>query len=267
MKFLAAALCLSTALFGATVEGERSGEVRLVPMERTAEPEATEIRIAFPSEGEVKTENPVRVQLRVENYPLGYPTGLERDKQIRNSRVGQAVHIILDGKHYFAVNEAIDEMTESEQQNLDQTIEYVIPYKVTPGLHVLRAFLVRSYGECLKGTNCFESGYFYFGKGDNKQTDDLSKPYLTYNTPEGEFSGDKPILLDFYLSNAQLSKDGYKVRLIIDGKDKRMLTEWVPYYIYGLKKGSHTIELELLDPSNNVIPPLFKDLKQTIVVK
>jgi hypothetical protein len=90
---------------------------------------------------------------------------------------------------------------------------------------------------------------------------------LTYNAPEGEFKDGQPILLDFYVVNTQLSKDGYKVRLIIDGTDKRMLTEWVPYFIYGLKKGSHTIKLELLNPQGTVLAPLFNDLEQTIVVK
>jgi hypothetical protein len=109
--------------------------------------------------------------------------------------------------------------------------------------------------------------YFYFGETENKPSIDLSRPFLTYNCPEGEFKAGQPILLDFYLSNTQLSSDGYKVRLIIDGRDKRILTDWVPYYIYGLKKGSHTIKLELLSPQGTVLSPLFDDLQQTIVVK
>jgi hypothetical protein len=95
---------------------------------------------------------------------------------------------------------------------------------------------------------------------------DLTKPYLTYNQPVGAFTTLQPILLDFFISNCQLSRDGYKVRLTIDRSDKRILTHWVPYYIYGLSRGTHTIRLDLLDPDGSVIAPLFNDTQKTITV-
>jgi hypothetical protein len=270
MKLLAAAAYLTlglSSLFGATVEGDHSGEIRVIPVKSTPQPDEVAVLVAFPKEGELKTENPVTAQLRVEAYPLGFYSDFPRAREIRNSDVGQSIHIIVDDKHHFDVNEAIDDIAENEEIDFDQIIEVRIPYKLSDGIHVLRAFPVRSYGECLKAENCFASMYFYFGKTENKPSVDLSKPFLTYNCPEGEFKAGQPILLDFYLSNTQLSNDGYKVRLIIDGKDKRILTDWVPYYIYGLKKGSHTIKLELLSPQGTVLPPLFDDLQQIIVVK
>jgi len=271
MKLLAAIVCLSlsisTTLLGATVEGEQKGGVRVIPMKSTPEPDEVEVRIAFPDEGEVKTANPVKVQLRLEAFPLGFASDFPRARQIRDNEQGQAIHIILDGKHHFDINEAIDDVTENQEIDFDQTLEAIIPYNLTNGIHVLRVFPVRSFGECLKGPSCFAADYFYFGKAENKPSIDLSKPYLTYNSPEGEYEINQPILLDFYLTNTQLSQDGYKVRLTIDGSDKRILTEWVPYFIYGLKKGSHTIKLELLSPQGAVLPPLFDDLQQTIVVK
>ncbi|NDB85948.1 MAG: hypothetical protein EB127_25100 [Alphaproteobacteria bacterium] len=64
-----------------------------------------------------------------------------------------------------------------------------------------------------------------------------------------------------------MSVDGYKVKLTIDGKIQRTLTSWKPYYIYGLKKGKHTFKLELLDPSNKVVPGSFNTVEKTIVIK
>lgn len=267
MKRVAAMLVLCATAFGAMVEGEKTGEVRVIPVAATPRPDEVEIRFAFPSDGEVKTENPVKVQLRLEAYPLGFNSDFPRAREIRDASRGQSVHIIVDGKHHFDIDEAIDDISENEEIDFDQTLETTIPYTLTDGIHILRAFPVRSFGESLKGGSCFEATYFYFGKAEKKPSIDLSKAFLTYNMPEGEFTGNKPILLDFYVSNTQLSNDGYKVRLTIDGTDKRLLTAWVPYYIHGLKKGSHTIKLELLDPRNNVTPPLFDDLQQTIVVK
>ena len=270
MKLLALLLSLSflsSSIWGADVEGTQTRGVRVIPMKPTPEPDEIEVRFAFPLPGEVKNDNPVKVQLRLEGYPIGFMSDFPRARELRASDEGQALRIIVDGKPHFDINEAIDDIAENEEIDFDQILETTIPYNLSRGIHVLRAFPIRSYGEALKGPSCFASIYFYFGKAENKPSIDLSQPFLTYNAPEGEFKNDQPILLDFYLSNTQLSRDGYKVRLNIDGIDKRILTEWVPYYIYGLKKGSHTLKLELLDPQGKVLPPLFNDLSRTIVVK
>lgn len=268
MKSLAISLLASISLFGAAVEGkkEKGSGVRVVPVERTPEPDEVETRIAFPADGDFYRKNPVTIQIRLEGYPLGYDSQFPRAREIRDRREGQALHILVDDKPFIEVDQAIDDTADNADMDFDQTIETDVPYNLKPGIHVIRVFPVRSYGESLKGDGCFEAKYFYVGE-KTSQTIDLSKPYLTYNEPQGEFSSKQPILLDFYLSNIQLSKDGYKVRLTIDGKDKRILTDWVPYYIYGLSKGTHTIQLELLNPSNKVVPPLFDDTQKTIRVK
>jgi len=270
MKLLAAIVSISLAfgsIWGASIEGQKTNSgVRVIPMKPTPEPDEVEVRFAFPLEGELKNDKPMIVQLRLEAFPIGFVSDFPRAREIRDSDEGQAVRIILDGKHYFDINEAIDDVAENEEIDFDQILETKIPYDLSDGIHILRAFPVRSFGESLKNPKCFASTYFYFGKAEKKPSIDLNRPYLTYNAPEGKFSADQPILLDFYLTNTQLSNDGYKVRLTIDKSDKRILTEWVPYFIYGLKKGSHTIKLELLDPSGKVLPPLFNDLEQTITV-
>ncbi len=269
MKLLAAIAAISLSVcsvWGARVEGSQTTGVRVIPMKSTPEPDEVEVRFVFPLEGELKTDSPVIVQLRLEAFPIGFNSDFPRAREIRDSDEGQSIHIILDGKHHFDINEAIDDVAENEEIDFDQIIQAKIPYNLSDGIHILRTFPVRSFGESLKNPKCFAATYFYFGKAEKKPSFDLEKPYLTYNCPEGEFTSGQPILLDFYLSNTQLSKDGYKVRLTIDGSDKRILTDWVPYYIYGLKKGSHSIKLELLDPNNKVLAPLFNDLEQKIVV-
>ncbi len=253
--------------FSATIEGERRDNVRVVPVSPTPEPSNIRIHFVYPCENEVETKAPVKLQLRLEGYPLGFFSNFSRSREIKDSKQGQALHIIVDGNPYLSVNEAINEVSESEEIDFDQTIEIKIPYTLLDGAHVLRVFPVRSFNESLKGPSCFASTSFFFNTKGTKPPADLSKPYLTYNQPEGEYSGDEPILLDFYLSNTQLSKDGYKVRVTIDNTVKRILTDWVPYYIYGLKKGSHLVKIELLNPKDTVLPPLFNDLQKTILIK
>jgi hypothetical protein len=170
MKLLAALASISLSLssvWGATVEGQQTGNVRVIPMKPTPEPDEVEVRFAFPKQGEVKTENPVKAQLRLEAYPLGFMSDFPRAREIRDSNEGQSIHIILDGKHHFDINEAIDDVAENEEIDFDQILEVTIPYKLSPGIHVLRAFPVRSYDESLKGPSCFASMYFYFGKAES----------------------------------------------------------------------------------------------------
>ena len=97
---------------------------------------------------------------------------------------------------------------------------------------------------------------------------DLSGPYLTYNEPSGflNIKDKEPVLLDFYLTNAFLSEDGYFVRLTIDNKIKRKLSKWSPYYIYGLGKGKHTIRLELMDKNIEKVPGLFNDTTRSFTI-
>ncbi len=206
------------------------------------------------------------VQIRLEGFPLGVYSDFPRARELRDPKEGQSLHIIVDDQPSIEINEAIDDIADTEELDFDQTIETRIPFRLKSGPHILRISPVRSFDECLKGDKVFEATYFYVGEKKGK-VPDLSQPYLTYNQPLGDFESDKPILLDFFLSNTQLSRDGYKVRLTIDGSDKRILTQWVPYYIYGLGKGSHTIKLELLDTSNKIVPGLFGELKRTISVR
>ena len=59
-------------------------------------------------------------------------------------------------------------------------------------------------------------------------------------------------MLDFFLSNVNLSANGYKVKADINGTET-MITNWQPYYLNGLPMGENTITLTLLDKDNNVV--------------
>jgi hypothetical protein len=243
-------------------------EIRVVPVDPTPEPDDAEVSIIFPEDNSVKVNSPVRVQLKVEGYPLATDSEFPRNKEIFNSSKGQGIRVVLDERTYFIETEALIDADNDTENYYDQTVTFELP-DLRPGVHILRAFPVRSFGESLKGDGCFAATAFYFQKKKDNSPLDLSVPYLTYNEPQGSFKTgkNKPVLLDFYIKNCKLSKDGYKVRLTIDGANMRILTQWVPYYIYGLSKGSHTLRLELLDPKNKVVSGTFNDFKQNIEIK
>jgi hypothetical protein len=264
---------LFTTGFCAQLEEQTANSkgIRVVPVSPTLDPDHAETKIIYPRKNEVKTSTPVKGQIRLEGLALGVDTEQPREKEIWNDPEGQSLHIFIDNQPYFSVNEALIDALDDAQDYFDQTADFEIPFKLQPGMHVIRTFPVRSYNESVKSDRAFAASVFYTQeKKDNAQID-LSQPYITYNEPQGEYDYDKknvqPILLDFYITNCELSKDGYKVRLTIDNDNMRTLTSWQPYYIYGLKKGMHRVRLELLNPQNNLMPGLFNDVTRTIVIK
>lgn len=264
------------ALFGMSrsVAGDRpaSGmqeEIRVMPVPRAPESNTIMLRIAVPRDNEVVSGNPVWVQLRIDGFALGADSSqLERSNQVAVSDMGQTVHVIVDNEPYFAVNEpAINPFNESGYF-YNQSYKFEMPFPLQDGLHTIRMFPARSFGESLKGDNTFRVVKFYVGNSTASKGEDLSQPFLTYNEPSDQMplSIDQPILLDFLISNCELSRDGYKVQLIIDGTVTRTLTSWQPYYIYGLSRGKHTIRLKLMN-RNERVPGAFNDVERTITIQ
>ena len=249
-----------------TPEPNRSG-IRIMPVARTPESSTVMLRIAIPQNGQL-VGTPVRVQFKIDGYALGAGSQFARSSEVAETSMGQTVHVIVDDHPYFAVNEpAIDPFNE-DGYYYDTSYTFEVPYRLTNGEHTLRMFPARSFGESLKGEQVFKAINFYVGSERSNAKMDLSGPFITYNEPSDQMHlvEDQPVLLDFYVSNTELSPDGYKVRLTIDGKVNRTISSWQPYYIYGLKRGKHTIQLELLDGANKLVPGLFNNVKQTITI-
>ncbi len=242
-----------------------STEIRVVPIQRTPEPTTVLLRIAYPETG-ATVDTPVWVQFRLDGFALGTGDNFERANELPKSKLGQTVHVIIDDHPYFPINEpAIDPFDESGYY-YNMSYKFRIPYRLGPGMHTIRMFPARAFGESLKGEGTFAEDYFFVGTREIDPNMDLRKPYLTYNEPSRlmHLEAKKPILLDFYITNAELSQSGYKVLLSIDEDFTKYLTTWQPYYIYGLKPGKHKIRLQLIDPDNRPVPGDFNDVTETI---
>ncbi len=244
-------------------------DIQIVPVEKTPEPGQVSLSIQYPKNGKLETEAPVDVEMRLDWFPLGVDSGnFPRRKEIRNSSEGQTLHVFIDTFGYFTINEALFDAVDNHDDFYDQIAEFQIPYKLTPGMHIIRAFPCRSFGESLKDNNPSVAEIFYYKTKEPSMDIDFSKPYLTYNEPQGSFPDPKqPILLDFYINNCALSKDGYKVRVTIDDANERFLYDWVPYYIYGLNPGTHKIQMELISPQNDIVPGIFNKVTKTFTIE
>jgi hypothetical protein len=86
---------------------------------------------------------------------------------------------------------------------------------------------------------------------------DATKPLLTYSRPKGEYTGAdaNAIMIDFWLQNAKLQGQGgeYRVRYTIDGGTPGFIDTWDPIWLSGWSSGKHTVKLELVDKSGQVV--------------
>lgn len=244
-------------------------DIRVIPVKPTPEPETVSLRFLFPKAGEIESGGRVNVQLKIQGFPLRVNSSFARDKEVWNDPNGQHIHVVVDKHSYFPVKWDTIKSVDPRENYYTQIAEFEIPYSLEPGEHIIRAYPVRSFHESLKGPGNFAEQVFYYQSESPYLDQNIKGPYITYNVPRPDrvYSSAQPLLLDFYISNVALSRDGYKVEFILDETHKRYLTMWTPYYIYGIQPGTHTIRLRLLDPQNKLVPGEFNDITKTIKVQ
>lgn len=245
-----------------------SDAIRIVPAKEFPEPEAVQLFIVFPRQEQLVKRNPVYMQVRLRGFALGTDSVYNRKINIANSPLGQTIRVIVDQEPYFPYNGPSFDPYDEDGNFYETNYKFKLPYSLEEGLHTVRIYVSRSYGEALKGDAVFDAKAFFVGQ-EGSYPIHLNMPFLTYNEPSNHMALEetKPILLDFFISNCELSKDGYKVKVEIDGTEEEKLTRWRPYYIYGLKKGMHEIRLTLIDSKNRSVFGPFNDIKRTIYVQ
>ena len=193
---------------------------------------------------ELNSGSELEFSFDVKNYELGAQTEHEFQYSLANSKKGQHIHLIINNNPYSA------HYTSKFKKKLD------------PDNGVILAFLSRSYHESVKNKNA----YIFTQYGDLEKID-LDKQYLFYSRPKGTYTGQdtKKLLLDFYLVNTTISKNGNKVRATINDEEF-LIDEWSPYYIEGLPKGEVKIKLELINSSGELIDSPFNPSIRTVIL-
>jgi len=185
-----------------------------------------------------------KFSFNIENYDLGVQTSKNFDYQLANSAKGQHIHFIVNNGPYSA------HYTDSFSKGFEKES------------NVILAFLSRSYHESVKN----KDAYILTQVGENDI--DLENEFLFYSRPKGTYKGadTENLLLDFYLVNTEISKNGNKVRATIQDTEF-IIDEWAPYYIEGLPKGEINIKLELIDSSGNLIKTPFNPSIRNVILE
>jgi hypothetical protein len=229
---------------------EAPAEITLTKLEGS--PAFAEASLALPKKPTKGQNGQYTFNFEVKDYELGAQT--TAPMAMANSGKGQHIHFIVDNGPYAA--------------HYEPTV--VTEQLSEPGNHVVLAFLSRSFHESVKNLEApssFVVGQYQTGDGDYEQAD-FSAPHLFYSRPKGVYVGEdtKNLLLDFFVLNADLAPDGYKVRATINGQEF-MLTEWVPYVLNGLPMGELTVKLELLDADGMAVPGPFNVVERKVTLQ
>ena len=234
---------------------------------------APTLKIVEPAASAAVSSSTVKVKLALSGELKGYQPHKDPATQM-----GNHIHVILDNQPYEAY------------YNLDQEFEL---RNVADGEHTLRVFPSRPWHESYKTAGAFQMVKFTVRNGgadsnkpattnsgqqmSNANTNantapttegkdmqnstagpvDATKPLLTYSRPKGEYKAAEadPIMIDFWLTSAQLKGDGgtYRVRYTVDGGSPQYIDKWAPLWLSGWTAGKHTIKLELVDEDGGLV--------------
>jgi len=198
------------------------------------------LRFTSPQDGQTIDGNSVAPTFTTANYPIYMDE--ERKK-------GQHIHVILDNEPYEADHNP-------EKPFSPETGKF---NNLKPGLHTLRAFPSREWHESIKEPDAFDFVVFYVGPKPGGAAVNKSAPLLTYSRPKGEYRWkDDPrgVMLDFFVTNATLGLNDYKVKYSLDGKQPQIVNRWEPVWWKWeeLTPGDHTVVIELVDKENKPVP-------------
>lgn len=173
----------------------------------------------------------------VKNYDLKAQTVDNGTKRCNNSAQGQHIHFIMDNAPYKALYEPKNEITLANNTE-----------------HYLMVFLSRSYHESVKSPGAAAVYHFKIDEnGKLVKMDDPKTPMLFYSRPKGDYlaADTANVLLDYYVWNASLATDGYKVNATLTPAEGEAVTfsfdKWEPKFITGMPLGKNKLSITLVD--------------------
>ena len=237
---------------------------------------APALRVVEPKEGATIQGSTVRVRLDISGDLKGYMP--HKDPA---TGMGNHIHVILDNQPYEAYYELGQPF---ELRNVSEGPHTIRVFASRPwhesykndGSFQMVSFTVKGGGDPSQPTttsggqkmadnaNAAKAAASPTPGPEGKDVQpstagavERTKPLLTYSRPKGEYKGADAdaIMIDFWLSNAKLQGDGgdYRVRYSVDGGEAKYIDKWEPVWLAGWTPGKHTVKLELLDKSGNVV--------------
>lgn len=223
------------------------------PLAETAEFPDAKLTIANVKTEKVGTDSvKLMYTFNVANYELSKQTMDNHSGECANSEKGQHIHFIMDNKPYQALYKP------------ENTITLPINSE-----HYLLSFLSRSYHLSVKSPEASVLVHFKIDKdGKYVEMESVKEPMLFYSRPKGEYAGKdtQNVLLDFYVKNATLAPDAYKVK--VDLADTTFTVDkWQPYFIKNAPMGDLNVKITLLGADGKELTGDNTSVERSVTLK
>src|SRR6266481_5658924 len=236
------------------------------------------LKVVSPRDGEIIVGSNLPLKLDLSGDLKGY-----KPMKDPSTGMGNHIHVILDNQPYEAY---YDISQPFELRNVTEGRHTIRVFPSRPwhesykddGAFQMVVFTVKGGGDASKPTTANNgqtmatnsapktantnapAGAPHEGKDMATSTAgdvNAKKPLLTYSRPKGEYKGADAdsIMIDFWLLNAKLQGEGgeFRVRYSVDGSAPQFIEKWEPIWLKGWNAGKHTVQLELIDKSGNVV--------------
>ncbi len=236
------------------------------------------IKRMYTEDGILNSKSPLVLQ--VGEFPIGVslPSLPEWLKGMRENGNGSTILMWVYGnnkfqKRFYLSKDDATSFIEDKTYFKDRFRKYFDSNDL-PGLEgekiAITAILVNAYGESLKvsrATKLLVADYKTRAeKEDNEFQKHLDNARVLYNEPYGNYRPGQPIMVDYYVYNADIGADAYTVELYIDGKKEEVLYDWAPYRVKNLSPGIHEFKLVLIDPLGKPVEEYFGEQKNSILI-
>lgn len=181
---------------------------------------------------------PNSLELKLKNYRLGGGTTDQEKKKVRLNETGQFL--------YFIKNNNV----------VRKKKELLIDFDLKRGTNTFFIAPARSYEMSVKNDNSWLAFELTINNTNERASyRKITEPSVIICSPSGLYKegNSERILLDFFIINSSIAKEGNKVKVIIDNKVNFVLDTWSPFYIEGLKEGRHSVKIDLIDKEGNKI--------------
>lgn len=260
--FLFSGLIALASLSACNQNGAKSDDTQdsVVQTAMSIEPltEANDFPTAKLTIADVKTEKvgtdsvKLMYTFNVANYELTKQTMDNHSGDCANSDQGQHIHFIMDNKPYQALYKP------------ENTITLALNSE-----HYLLSFLSRSYHLSVKSPEASVLVHFKIDKdGNYVEMESVKEPMLFYSRPKGEYAGKdtQNVLLDFYVKNASIAPDAYKVKVDV-GDTTFTVDKWQPYFIKNAPMGDLKLKITLLDASGKELTGNNTSVERSVTLK
>ena len=242
---LLGALCLAVSAAGRQAG---TASVRAEALPPSPEPAAARLSLRAPRKPVPLTETPT-VTIRVQGFALGKPTPGEPPAGLAHDPRGQHVALLVDDEPYRPL------------YGVDEPISLG---KLNPGTHLVRAVLVRSWGESLKSSRAMARAELSVRTKRFRTV--RGGALLTLIQPRDVVAdGTDEVLLDLRLDRYRLGLGSGSLRLILDGQEFH-LGHAGAYRLRGLRPGPHTLTLDTLDRFGDPVLRRFAGIERRFTV-